>query len=332
MVSKYYNWNRLILSAEWRLFKIFEKFGSQIYDCNCFNKHARDFIEVDLYKTAELISAINENFYTNIPEDINPTVWEINTEMVRQDFLSFFKTVSIEKIRLLNLFKILLDKPEEELRKLILKTIETGYFAYLEGDFRSDNEVYTVIQSKQTADELCTTMIIKCECFQEEINLIDIFPARAIIQSEETPKLGTIKFCAENLGTITLKEENADFSFWNFLSPLQKKDFAEGKENPYLFWGLAYSLDAEIDTKEFNFMQKKFNSFVSMIINFEDYEEFYYEDVKIIKVLEKYNGVEFPVYISEKMLPCEIENLHSEELKLKVLICGQFQPEMDVKV
>lgn len=328
----YYSLNKLFLSVEYILYEIIaENFDCTIYFADTFfcgpDEHVDD--------CPSFFEMINEEYNTNFELDSNISYYDVEEEIIRQDFKKYVEKNGLKDIDY-SLFKPFLDNPEEELLPHIIDVIKTGKFAYI-SDVRNCSRIHsvTVIQSNQPPDELNTTILIS----GEELGgpyYISAFPSQTIINSSQKPLIGMFeKWINYRLGSFSLanmSNQVEEISFSNMHSQLQRESFAEGRPGLFLFWGIAYSLKNGPDPKDFTCVEKNISSLVELELIFENFDSFIYNGNRIFRVLyKKSEHISFPVFVSERVLPENFIFEKGSKINLLVLICGQIQVRSDEK-
>lgn len=343
-----YSWNKLFRSVEYDIYDILDEyFGCSIYMADPLSCDIELFIDTE--RLPEFFTIINNKYHTNLPLHSNLLLWEIETEIVKADLLRCFADRSLPNSIDINLFRIFFDNPEKELKKHFLNVIKSGQFSYLKGGIQKDDnsENLSVIQMKQTPDELTTTLIIKGSEIGGNYEIVDFFPSMSVLQSKQKPIKGVIDYCSGNLGSLGLRDTNIDF--WNFFEPLQKFDFSEGHTNEYLFWGLAFDSNAGFNLSDYNNVAAGINCLQKMKLSLSVIEKKEIENLSTSNndtqarsqslneetILDSSNSQEFiktwislgsvriPVFVPKKLLNEKAYN--TKELEVLVLLCGQIQ-------
>lgn len=328
----YYSLNKLFLSVEYKLYEIIaENFDCTIYCASTFwsgpDEHVDDCLA--------FFEMINEEYNTNFEPDSIISYYDVEEEIIRQDFIKYIEKNGLKDIDY-SLFNPFFENPREELIPHILDAIKNGKFAYI-SDVRNCSRIHsvTVIQSNQTPDELNTTILIS----GEELGgpyYISAFPSQTIINSSQKPLIGMFeKWINYRLGLFSLaniSNQVEKISFSNMHGQLQRESFAEGRPGLFLFWGIAYSLKNRPDSKDFTCVEKNINSLVELELIFDNFDSFIYNGNRIFKVLyKKSEHISFPVFVSERVLPENFAFENGFKIKLLVLICGQIQVRSDEK-
>lgn len=330
----YYSLNKLFLSIEYRLYDIIaENFDCTIYAADTFlcgpDEHVDDY--------PSFFEMINEEYNTNFEPDSIISYYDVEEEIIRQDFIKYVEKNGLSEDSDYSLFKPFFNNPKEELLPHILDVIKNGKFAYISDVRNCWNGIYsiTVIQSNQTPDELNTTVLIS----GEELGgpyYISAFPSQTIINSSQKPLIGMceewINYRLASVSLTNMPNQVEEISFSNMHSQLQRESFAEGRPGLFLFWGIAYSLENGPDSKDFTCVEKNINSLVELELIFENFDSFVYNGNRIFKVLyKKSEHISFPVFVSERVLPEDFVFENGSKIKLLVLICGQIQVRSDEK-
>lgn len=321
-----YSWNKLFQSVEYDIYDILdENFGCHIYCANPLECPIDLYIDQEDFP--EFYKIINEKYHTNFPFHSSLLLWEIETEIVKTDLLRFFSDKSLPDYLDINLFKLLFDNPEKELKDHFLNVIKKGQFSYLTGGIqKGDNsEVLSVIQMEQIPDELTTTLIIKGSEIGGNYEIIDFFPSMSVLQSKQKPIKGMIHYCSDQLGSLGFKDTNIDF--WNFFEPLQSSDFSEGHTNEYLFLGLAFDSNTKFNLSDYNNSVAGINCLKKMKLSLSEFEIKEYLGKPFIKTWISQGDIRIPVFIPKNLINEKASN--SKEPEALILICGQIQPYED---